>query len=71
MNRLRLLTAALAIVALPTGVLGGPNNKPIKVKKDKAKTEKSVPAPPALVLMGVAAGVACLIRRRQRRRTSR
>jgi hypothetical protein len=71
MNRLGLLTAVLAIVALPTGLLGGPKHeKPIKLKNKEVK-EKSAPAPAALVLIGVAAGIAGLVRREERRRRTR
>ena len=67
MRRFGVIAAAMAIVALPAGVFGGPTNeKPLKV--DKEKTEKSAPAPAALVLVGVAAGVAGLVRHRERRR---
>ena len=70
MNRLGLFAAATAIVALPAGVLGKPEPKPIKVTdKATAKNEKSVPAPAPLILIGVAAGVAGLVRRGRRRRT--
>jgi hypothetical protein len=68
MNRLGLFAAAMAIVALPAGVLGKPEHKPIKVK-NTATNEKSVPAPAPLILIGVAAGVAGLVRRAGRRRT--
>ena len=74
MNRFRVFTAAMAIVALPTGVLGEPHKeKPFKVKdNDKnAQSEKSVPALPALVLIGVGAGVAGLMKYRDRRRRTR
>ncbi len=72
MNRLKLFTAVIAIVALPAGVFGEPKHeKDLKSKvKDKAKKEKSVPAPPTLVLIGAAAGVAGLLRFRERRRSS-
>ena len=68
MNRLGLFAAATAIVALPAGVLGKPEQKPIKVN-DKGTNQKSVPAPAPLILIGVAAGVAGLVRRGRRRRT--
>ena len=71
MNRLGLFTAILSIVALPTALLGGPKHvKPIKVKNNEVK-EKSAPAPAALVLIGVAAGIAGLVRRGERRRRTR
>ncbi len=69
MNRLGLFTAMMAIVALPTGVLGGPKDKPIKIVKDKETKEKSVPAPAPLLLIGVAAGVAALVRRGRTRKS--
>ena len=72
MNRLGLFTAVMTIVALPVGVLGGPEKaKDIKSKINKEMKEKSVPAPPTLVLIGAAAGVAGLLRRRERRRRTR
>ena len=72
MSRLKLFTAVIAIVALPAGVFGEPKHeKDLKSKvKSKEKKEKSVPAPPTLVLIGAAAGVAGLLRLRERRRSN-
>jgi hypothetical protein len=61
MSRLGLFMAVMAIVALPATILAKPEHKPIKVK-DKEKKERSAPAPPALLLIGVAAGTAALVR---------
>ena len=65
MSRLGLFTLVMAIVALPVTILGKPEHKPIRVK-DKEKKERSAPAPPALVLIGVAAGMAALVRYRRK-----
>ena len=62
------IAAAITIVALPAGLFGGPKtDKPVKVKH-REKKERSVPAPGALVLLGVGAGVAGIVRHRERRR---
>jgi len=56
MNWLKVLTTLMAIVALPSGVFGKPERKPIKIenKQTSGKQEKHAPAPPALILLGVA-----------------
>jgi hypothetical protein len=59
MTRLGMFVLVLAIVAMPSALLGAPA-KPAKPEKPvkSEKPEKSVPAPPAVLLLGVAAGVA-------------
>jgi hypothetical protein len=56
----------LAIVAMPSALLAGPG-KPGKPEKPK-KEEKSVPAPPQVLLLGVAGGVAAAHKLWQNRR---
>jgi hypothetical protein len=58
MTRLSMFVFALAIVAMPSALFGAPDKpekpeKPVKLEK----SEKSVPAPPVVLLLGMAAGV--------------
>jgi hypothetical protein len=53
MTRLSMFVFVLAIVAMPSALLAGPA-KPEKPQK----ADKSVPAPPQVLLLGVAAAVA-------------
>jgi hypothetical protein len=66
MTRLGTFVFALAIAATPSALLGG-SEKPEKPYKPK-KAEKSVPAPPQVLLLGVAAGVAAAHKLWQNRR---
>ena len=72
MKRTNLLIAVLtAFLILPATLFGSPDQGKGKQKgkeKHAEKAEKSVPAPPALVLVGVAGAVAGLYRMRGRRR---
>lgn len=66
MTRLSMFVFVLAIIAMPSALLAGPD-KPEKPEKPK-KAEKSVPAPPEVLLLGVAAGVAAAHKLWQNRR---
>jgi hypothetical protein len=69
MTRLSMFVFGLAIVAMPSALFGAPDKpeKPEKAVKSE-KLEKSVPAPPVVLLLGVAAGVAAAQKLWQNRR---
>jgi hypothetical protein len=66
MTRLSMFVFVLAIVAMPSALLAGAG-KPGKPEKP-TKEEKSVPAPPQVLLLGVAGGVAAAHKLWQNRR---
>jgi hypothetical protein len=63
MTRLSMFVFVITIIVMPSALLAG-SAKPEKPKK----TEKSVPAPPQVLLLGVAAGVAAANKLWQNRR---
>jgi hypothetical protein len=77
MNKIMTSMSLIAILGLPIGPLGVSagearmlsSAKP-KIDKDvkEKKAKKSLPAPPTLLLLGVAGGVALAARRLQRNR---